>query len=64
VSEREVYHSCLPALSLGVVLICPFLLPHSLDRNSIGDKGAAAFGEALKRKKKEGGREKFYKSKP
>jgi hypothetical protein len=24
-------------------------LPHSLDWNSIGDKGAAAFGEALKR---------------
>jgi hypothetical protein len=44
VSEREVYHS----LSLRVVLICAFLLPHSLRKNTIGDKGAAAIGEALK----------------
>jgi hypothetical protein len=35
-------------LALGVVLIYAFLLPHSLSGNSIGDKGVAAIGAALK----------------
>jgi hypothetical protein len=47
VSVQKVHvHSFFPP-ALGV-LICVFLLPHSLRGIIIGDKGAAAIGEALK----------------
>jgi hypothetical protein len=50
VSEREVYHylNTLSRWPWALSSSLPLLLPHRLYGNVIGDKGAAAIGEALK----------------